>query len=232
MARKSPRIPAGRARSAGRREQRRQPSQRRSRATAESIRQAALEILAKEGVEGLSASRITLRAGVGVGSFYDYFPNRDAVLIDLYESASSELARSMRESLGQILDLPVAEGVEHSVRQLLSLYEQHRLVLIDLPEELPELRLHQHPLSFEKLGHGSVLIYLEHRGKLLKSEELETKAFFLEQILVGCVRRYLADPPRNVSRESFIDNLSQVITPYMKDLTPAGRLEITGRRGA
>lgn len=224
----------GRARSgqgvAGRLQRRRQPRQRRARATADSIRQAALALIAKEGFENLTAARIASRAGVGVGSFYDYFANKDAVLLDLFESASSALARSMRESLGQVLDLPVAEGVEQSITQLLSQYELHRLVLIDLPEEMPELRLHNHPLSFEKLGHGSVLIYLEHRGKLLKPDELEAKAFFVEQILVGCVRQYLVMAPRNLPRETFIGNLVQIIVPYIKDLTPIGRLELSGRR--
>ena len=217
---------------AGRLAQRRRPQQQRSRATADSIRQATLELLARGSSADLSAAAIARRAGVGVGSFYDYFPNKEAVLIDLFEGASSLLARSMRENLAQILDLPVAEAVGSTIRQLLSLYEQHRIVLVDLPRELPELRLQDHPLSFEKLGHGSILIYLEHRGKLLDPDELETRAFFVEQIIVGCVRQFIADPPRHVSRDSFIAHLSQIVTLYMRDLTPAGRLEVRSAGGA
>ena len=206
------------------------PQQLRSRATADSIREAALQLVRQSGFASLTAARIATRAGVSAGSFYDYFPNKEAVLLDLYESTSSLVVKRMRENLPQILDIPVASAVEQSVTLLLTLYEEHRLILVDLVVEMPELKLADHPLSFENLGHGSILIYLEHRGKHLEPGELETKAYFLEQIIVGCVRRFIGNPPPHVSRSSFISNLTQIITPYMKELQAANRLELRSRR--
>lgn len=209
---------------------RKRPRQQRAQATAESIRQATLELIGREGFAGLSAIKIARRAGASVGSFYDYYPSKEAVLLDLYERTSSLLVRHMRERLAEILDLPVIEAVERSIRTLLELHERHRVILIDLLQQMPELRLANHPVSFENLGHGSILIYLEHRGRALATEELETKAYFLEQIIIGCIRQFISHPPRHVSRGSFIANLTQIITPYMKELTGEGRLELARPR--
>ncbi|HKQ83398.1 MAG TPA: TetR/AcrR family transcriptional regulator [Steroidobacteraceae bacterium] len=210
--------------------QRKRPQQQRSLVTMQSIHQAALELIAQGGFETLSAARIAERAGIGVGSFYDYYSNKEALLTDLYASASSALVKRMRENLPRILDLPVEETVALTVKEVVGLYEEHRAVLIDLPLEHPEIKLDINPLSFEQLTHGSILIYLQHRGKPLQPDELETKAFFLEHVIVGCIRQYLSNPPPQVSREAFIANLTQIITPYMKEITAPDRLELRGSR--
>src|SRR5437867_8807489 len=61
----------------------RSPRQERSRQTVEAIRQAAFQILARDGVRGLTTRAIAERAGVGVSSLYQYFPNREAIVADL-----------------------------------------------------------------------------------------------------------------------------------------------------
>jgi AcrR family transcriptional regulator len=60
--------------------QRRRPRQSRSRATWEAIVEAAVQILERRGSEGLNTNRIAERAGVSVGSVYQYFPDKHAIL--------------------------------------------------------------------------------------------------------------------------------------------------------
>jgi AcrR family transcriptional regulator len=74
-------------------ELRKAPRQRRSGATFEAIVEAAARILAAEGRRGLTTNRIARRAGVSVGSLYQYFPNKQAVVRALLER---ELARASR----------------------------------------------------------------------------------------------------------------------------------------
>lgn len=62
------------------RHMRREPRQERSRATVEAILEAAVRVLVREGYEGATTSRIAEVSGYGVGSLYDYFPNKEALL--------------------------------------------------------------------------------------------------------------------------------------------------------
>jgi AcrR family transcriptional regulator len=66
-------------------ERRKQPRQRRSAATVEALVEAAARILADEGAAALTTNRVAKRAGVSIGSLYQYFPNRFALLRALVE---------------------------------------------------------------------------------------------------------------------------------------------------
>jgi AcrR family transcriptional regulator len=64
---------------------RKQPLQSRSKATVEAIREASIQVLMAEGLAGTTTTRVAERAGVSVGSLYQYFPNRSAMLAALLE---------------------------------------------------------------------------------------------------------------------------------------------------
>ena len=68
------------------------PAQARSAATVEVILQAATQVLLASGFEQMSTTRIAERAGVSVGSFYQYFPNKRALLAALVHRHVSEVA--------------------------------------------------------------------------------------------------------------------------------------------
>ena len=78
---------------------RRQPQQRRSRMMVAAIREACLRVLQDGAPEQLTAKRIAEVAGVTIGSFYQYYPNKEAVLLDvLLERAPGEAQRIADET--------------------------------------------------------------------------------------------------------------------------------------
>lgn len=70
---------------------RKRPMQRRSAATVEAILEAGARILESGGLAGYTTNAIAERAGVSVGSLYQYFPNRDALTAALIERESAPL---------------------------------------------------------------------------------------------------------------------------------------------
>jgi AcrR family transcriptional regulator len=62
---------------------RRSPKQRRANVTVDAIVQATREILERSGPTGLTTNAIAERAGVGIASVYRYFPNLDAIMVEL-----------------------------------------------------------------------------------------------------------------------------------------------------
>lgn len=63
--------------------ERRIPRQQRAQESCEAILSAATLILQQEGMAALSTNRISQRAGISVGTLYQYFPNKHAVLLML-----------------------------------------------------------------------------------------------------------------------------------------------------
>jgi AcrR family transcriptional regulator len=61
--------------------QRRSPRQARSRATYDAILEAASQILERDGPRAFNTNAVAERAGVSVGTLYQYFPDKEAVLL-------------------------------------------------------------------------------------------------------------------------------------------------------
>src|SRR3954466_3698939 len=79
---------------------RKQPKQARSTDLVAAILEAAVQVLAKEGAQRFTAARVAEKAGVSVGSLYQYFPNKAAILFRLQSDEwrqTSELLRGILE---------------------------------------------------------------------------------------------------------------------------------------
>jgi AcrR family transcriptional regulator len=61
--------------------QRRSPKQARSRATWDAIVEAAAQILERQGPNGVTTNSVAERAGVSIGTLYQYFPDKEAILV-------------------------------------------------------------------------------------------------------------------------------------------------------
>jgi len=75
---------------------RKTPSQARSAWTVDVILQAAAQVLEARGEDPLSTKTIADRAGVSIGTLYQYFPNRDAILVALADREARRIGERMR----------------------------------------------------------------------------------------------------------------------------------------
>jgi AcrR family transcriptional regulator len=76
-------------------EPRKSPLQARSAASVEAILQATIQVLLSVGKERLTTTRVALRAGVSVGTLYQYFPNKSALLQAALKRHLSEVAEAV-----------------------------------------------------------------------------------------------------------------------------------------
>lgn len=63
----------------------RKPVQARSRKIRLQIMEAAHEVMRRNGVRAITTNAVAAQAGIKVGSIYDYFPNKEAIIADIYE---------------------------------------------------------------------------------------------------------------------------------------------------
>ena len=78
---------------------RKQPQQSRSTELVGAILEAAVQVLAKEGAQRFTTARVAEKAGVSVGSLYQYFPNKAAILFRLQSDEWRETSDLMRDIL-------------------------------------------------------------------------------------------------------------------------------------
>lgn len=87
--------------------QRKQPRQARSNASVAVILEAAAQVLAKEGAQRFTTARVAEKAGVSVGSLYQYFPNKAAILFRLQHDEWRSTTRLLADILEDVAQPPM-----------------------------------------------------------------------------------------------------------------------------
>ncbi|HSO34582.1 MAG TPA: TetR/AcrR family transcriptional regulator [Labilithrix sp.] len=102
---------------------RKRPRQSRSRSVVEAILGATGERLANAEVEdAVTVQQVAERAGVGIGSLYDYFRDRDGLLAGFAAKVTEDNLRDFEEILASTKALPLRESVERIVDHAFTIY--------------------------------------------------------------------------------------------------------------
>ncbi|WP_122586334.1 TetR/AcrR family transcriptional regulator [Pseudomonas viridiflava] len=117
---------------------RKTPAQARSRATVDAIIQATTYILTKVGWDALTTNAIAERAGVNIGSLYQFFPNKEAIIAELQRR---HVAATRTDLVNVLQDLPESPTLRGALTMIVEmLVAEHRVapaVHKAIHEELP-----------------------------------------------------------------------------------------------
>ena len=183
---------------------RKRPSQARSKATVEAILVAAAQVFRRQGYAGATTDRIAERAGVSVGSLYQYFPNKDAILVALTERHVDAGFALVRELLAETLsDVPALEPLlRRFVIAMITLHERepelHRVLFEEAP--LPaslrrQLRERENELATE------VAALLEVHPEV-RMRDPRLTAYVLVQSVDALIHNFVLHPPEGIDAES------------------------------
>jgi AcrR family transcriptional regulator len=110
---------------------RKEPQQGRAQQTVQAIVDAATYILIKDGWQGFTTNRIAKRAGVNIASLYQYFPNKEAIAVEIQRLHGESARRRLREVI-------LAAGEAQSLRSVL-----RETILAAVEEHTASPRLHK-----------------------------------------------------------------------------------------
>ncbi len=100
---------------------RKAPRQRRSTAMVALILQAAARVLERESLSGFNTNRVAEVAGISVGSLYQYFPNKDALVAALIARDQEVRAEALEAVFAELANRPFGEALrllaQYAVRQ-------------------------------------------------------------------------------------------------------------------
>jgi AcrR family transcriptional regulator len=96
-------------------EPRKTPVQARSTVTVEAISEATIQVLLSQGAERLTTTRIAQRAGVSVGTLYQYYPNKQSLLFAVLENHLSKVMARVEAACVRACHKPLAEMIREMV---------------------------------------------------------------------------------------------------------------------
>ena len=96
-------------------EPRKAPVQARSVVTVEAISEATIQVLLSQGTDRFTTTRVAERAGVSVGTLYQYYPNKQSLLFAVLEDHLDKVSSAVEAACERARGKPVAEMVKDVV---------------------------------------------------------------------------------------------------------------------
>lgn len=156
---------------------RKHASQARSRATVKALVDATARILVKEGFDNASTNHIAEVAGVSVGSLYQYFPNKEALIVAVAKRHNDDLMQVARDALANVASQTLEQGVRTLVAAAVEAHcvdpELHRV----LAEELPRVGKLADVGAFNRENYALFRAYLASHDSAIRIVDLELAAF-------------------------------------------------------
>jgi AcrR family transcriptional regulator len=176
---------------------RKQPKQWRSRDTVESILEGAAQVFDRHGYAAGTTNRIAERAGVSIGSVYQYFPNKDSILVALIER-HMEQAEAVLVPLGARLierREPLATGLADLVAAMAALHREQPNLHRVLFEEAPRPKSLKRKLdAAQAQATAAVTVYLGTSDEVTL-HDIETAAQLVVTVVESVTHNIALDMP-------------------------------------
>jgi AcrR family transcriptional regulator len=201
------------------------PRQSRSRFTVASILDATVRILEQEGSEAATTTRIAEVAGVGVGTLYQYFSNRDAILDALrereFERATEFLQRVFLQSAPGTAAQNDAQNntaralARRVIEGLLELYAAcpalHRLLVVEGLRVAPTEPVQ----AFDLRMVSAIRAFLGHARLPLRRANLDAAAFVIYHSVRATMLARLLEAPAGLDDAAIVDELTDLLVRYL-----------------
>ncbi len=194
---------------------RKRPRQARSKATVDAILQATARILVRDGFDGLTTNAVATRAGVAIGSLYQYFPNKEALVSALMEQHVEEMNQLVLSELTRAARLPLGQAaravIELTIRAHAIDPDLHRV----LTEQVPRVGTLARLRELDQLTHRMVSGLLAARRNELAIRDPDLAAFMLVSTIEAVIHRAALMYPERLRDPRLVDETTLLVTRYL-----------------
>ena len=192
---------------------RKRPRQARAVATVTAILDAAARILTEHGYAAASTNRIAERAGVSIGSLYEYFPGKEAIFAELRRR---EGAKAYRELVAEPRPERPREVIRHIVRGRLNWIRRNPALYAALESEVPRFAIAEVEAEiFDDFLDISLAFLETHREMLRPEAELRFLAEFLMRAVSATANTYGLRAPDQLDDPQLEQAMIEMVERYL-----------------
>ncbi|MGE0548119.1 MAG: TetR/AcrR family transcriptional regulator [Kofleriaceae bacterium] len=194
---------------------RKRPRQARSQATVESILAATTRVLIRHGFDGLTTNAVAKLAGVSIGSLYQYFPNKEALVAALIEHTVERWNTTAMTELARVAAQPIAHAVRTMIELTIRFYsedpELHRVLI----EQVPRVGRLARIVELHQRTHELTAALLTARREELAIRDPEIAAFVLVSAIDAIAQRAALFKPERLRDPALVDEATAMVTRYL-----------------
>jgi AcrR family transcriptional regulator len=197
---------------------RKHASQERSRATVDALVEATARILVRDGFDKASTNRIADEAGVSVGSLYQYYPSKEALVVAVIERHNRDLLQVVRDALIEIEARPIETGVRALVAAAIDAHRLDPNLHRVLAEQIPRTGALEDVEAFNRETYGLFRSYLEDHRDEVRAIDLDLAAFVCVTSIEALTHTAVLHRPEVLSDETvgvLVDEAARLVLRYL-----------------
>ncbi|WP_455810722.1 TetR/AcrR family transcriptional regulator [Pseudomonas graminis] len=194
---------------------RKQPRQARSQATVEVILEATIQVLLAEGLPRLTTIRVAERAGVSVGTLYQYFPQKQALLFALLQRHLEKLVCTMEAAALSVQGQPLAVMVKHIVSVFMQVKTENLHESAALYAVASELDTRSYVREVEARNRRALEVMLDSASDRRFADTAAVTFVFIGA-LVGPIRLLLESDPQQQDVDRLAGQLELLCLSYLE----------------
>jgi AcrR family transcriptional regulator len=168
--------------------ERKRPKQARARATVEAILEAAAHILVRQGHDALTTNSVAERAGVSIGSLYQYFPNKEALVTALSKKHLDDIEAISISALEEDApDIPLAALVRSMIDASIAAHLVDPALHDALSDHLPNKGAKDWHGGFEERVSANVKAVLVRRRAEIAVKDLDLAVYVIVRSVEACI---------------------------------------------
>lgn len=193
----------------------RKPRQSRAKFTRESLIDAATQVLKTQGYDAFNTNRVAECAGVSIGSLYQYFPHKQALIEAIVVRHVTLLASSIAASLVQARTLPIGEAMDLLVQATIDVYasdlDLHRVVFEQIPQQQADAAVSG---TLDQLIHWLTELFTAHRQEM-RPMDYATAAHMVVHLIKDTTCRITLGTLGAASVQSATQELRLMVRAYL-----------------
>ena len=193
---------------------RKEPQQTRSAELVDAILEAALQVLAKEGAARFTTTRVAEKAGTSVGSLYQYFPNKAALLFRLQSDEWRRTTELLRRIL-QDVQKPPQERLSALVHAFIRSECEEAAVRVALNDAAPLYRNAPEAKAARAAGTRTVRVFMQ---EVLPKASKARRALAGDLITstLSAVGKQFSETPRTAAEiKTYADAMAEMFCAYL-----------------
>jgi AcrR family transcriptional regulator len=192
------------------------PTQERSRQTVEALIEATARTVAEYGWAQTTTNHIAERAGVSVGSLYQYFENREQLFAALIEREISVITERLDEQIPFMLKADAPTAIRMSLEVAFAYFESNEKLFTELANNWQATGRSDFVDAFEGYMLDAMRMFMAQNYAAYEPLDLNTLSFIMSNATMFVLSRFVSRKPKGVTKEALIAHVTELYSLYFK----------------
>lgn len=194
----------------------RKPKQERSKATVDAIVKAAALCVSENGFEGTSMRKIADRAGVGVGSIYEYFENKEMIYEAMYQQTVKDVVSFVSEVTPEIVKLDTRSAIIQLLHRFKLFMQEENELYLKLIQQSPGRDINVESEALQDVLSRLAMRYIMQNPEVSRIKTIPAFSYILINGGMAAVVKHVADPNPPITFEELAETLGDIVESYGK----------------